>query len=50
MITRNQLIDAGWIRDTCGVWISPYNGELMSFEQAREEEQKQKDSGESDLN
>lgn len=34
-ITRDDLIDAGWSKiDRSGIWVSPYDGECMSFEQA----------------
>lgn len=36
-MTRDNLIDAGWTPDN-GLWISPINGAMLSFEQARREQ------------
>ena len=36
VITTENLIDAGYIKDGC-IWISPYSGNCLSFEEARHE-------------
>jgi hypothetical protein len=44
-ITRDELLNAGWEKDS-GCWVSPYDGEMLSFEQARAVENRQRNAGE----
>lgn len=40
-ITREALEDAGWTKDGA-CWMNPYNGELCSFEEARQQEEEER--------